>query len=116
MDKPEHLRPVDPSAGAWLATRPAALVACVLGLASFIAVAVAQGELWATPPWYLSVPGLALTVIATVVSVTRREHGHVLWLIGLGIAAAATVLGWFVLVSIVVIATAILMLILHAVM
>jgi len=116
VDKPEHLRPVDPSAGAWLASRPAALVACVLGLLSFIAVAVGQGELWATPPWYLWAPGLALTVIATAVSVGRRERGHGLWLIGLGIAAAATVLGWFVLISIVVIATAVLMVILHALM
>ncbi len=116
MDKPEHLRPVDPSAGGWLASRPVALIACVFGLASFIAVAVGQGELWATPSWYLSVPGLALTVLATVASVARRERGHVLWLIGLGLAAAATVLGWFVLVAIVVIATAVLMVILHALM
>ncbi|MDX2093175.1 MAG: hypothetical protein SFX73_35355 [Kofleriaceae bacterium] len=114
---PAPLRPADPSAASWLAQRPAALAAAILGILSFIVVAIGQGDLWTTPDWRLSVPGFALTAIASIASVVRRERGaYALWLIGLGAAGAALVLGWFLMVVIVIGATAILMLILHAVM
>lgn len=114
---PAPLRPADPSAASWLARRPAGLAAAVLGILAFIVVAIGQGDLWATPDWRLSVPGFALTAIAAGVSIARRERGaYPLWLIGLGAAGAALVLGWFLMVAIVVGATAILMLILHALM
>ncbi|CAN5906195.1 hypothetical protein BH11MYX3_BH11MYX3_10870 [soil metagenome] len=118
MDKPDHLRPVaETSPSVWLAQRPAALVAAVLGLLSFIIVAISQGELWSTPDWRISVPCFAATAIASLASIARKERGaYPLWTIGLGLAAAALVLGWFLMLAIVIGATAILMLILHAVM
>lgn len=129
LTKPEHLRPIDGRGGrggpggrggsrrAWLARRPAALIAMVLGLASFVIVAVAQPALWAVPDWRLSVPGLAATAIAALISLARREPaGYSLWLVGLGLACAALVLGWFLMLAIVIGATVVLILILHVVM
>lgn len=117
LEKPAHLRPADPSASAWLAQRPAALAAAVLGLLAFIVVAISQGQLWSTPDWRISVPGFVLTAAAACVSVARREvRAYPLWLLGVGLAGAALVLGWFLMVAIVIGATAILMLILHALM
>lgn len=114
MLRPSHLRPVTPSR--WRA-RPAAVIALVLGLASFIVVAVTQPRLWATPDWQVSAPGAVLAAIAAAVSVARREpRGYPCFLAGLGLAAAALVLGWFLLFAIVIGATAVLILILHAVM
>ena len=114
--KPASLRPSDPSSSIF-ARCPAGVVAGVLGILAFIVVAVGQGDLWATPDWRLSVPGFALTAIAAGVSLARHERGaYPLWLVGLGFAAASLVLGWFLMVAIVVGATAILMLILHALM
>lgn len=115
LTKPEHLRPAEPSRS-WLAQRPAGVVAVVLGLASFVVCAVAQTAAWATPDPRLSVPGLAVTAIAAVASIARRERPAALWLVGLGLATAAVVLGWFLMLAIVLGATVALILILHAVM
>lgn len=118
MDKPEHLRPVaSTSPGAWIAARPAGAAAAALGLLAFIVVAVAQGELWATPDPRISVPGFAVTAVAALVSIARKERGaYPLWTIGLGLAAASLVLGWFLMLAIVIAVTVVVMLILHAVM
>ncbi len=117
MDKPEHLRTVDGSPAAWLAARPAACAAAALGLLAFIIVAVSQGQLWSTPDPRISVPCFVVTAIAAVVSIARKERGaYPLWIVGLGLAAAAVVLGWFLMLAIVVAVTAVVMLILHAVM
>jgi hypothetical protein len=117
LARPAHLRAASPSRWAWLARRPAGLAAAVLGLAAFVAVAVSQPHLWATPDWRLSVPGAAVTGLAALISLARREHGaYPLWLAGLGLAGAALVLGWFLMLAIVVAVTAALILILHAVM
>jgi hypothetical protein len=117
LRRPDHLAPVAAPRWAWLARRPAGTAAAVLGLAAFIAVAVAQPTLWSTPDWQLSVPGLAATAIAAAISIARREHAaYPLWLAGLGLAGAAAVLGWFLLLAIVLGATLVLILILHAVM
>jgi hypothetical protein len=118
VDKPEHLRPVEStSAAAWLAAKPAGCAAAALGVLSFIIVAVSQGELWSTPDPRISVPCFAITAIAALASIARKERGaYPLWTIGLGLAAASLVLGWFLMLAIVVAVTAIVMLILHAVM
>jgi hypothetical protein len=113
--KPDPLRPAARSRG-WLARRPAGAIAVALGLASFVVVAVAQPALWATPDPRLSVPGLAVTGVAAVASIARRERAYPLWLAGLGLAGAAVVLGWFLMLAIVLGATVALILILHAVM
>ena len=117
LTKPSHLRPAAPSRWGWVVRRPAGLVALAIGVATFVTVVVAQPRLWATPDWRLSVPGAVVTALAAAVSLARREHGaYALWLVGLGLAGASLVLGWFFLFAIVISATAILILILHAVM
>jgi len=116
LAKPEHLRDVPTSGSAWLARRPAGLAALVLGILAFAVVAVVQDPLWSTPDWRVTVPGFVLTALAATASIVRRERAHALWLVGLGAAAAALVLGWFFLLAIVIGATALVMLILHSVM
>ena len=115
LEKPEHLRPVD--AGPWVAKRKIALLALVLGGLSFAIVAIAHPNVSDLPDWRLSVPGFAAAAIASVASLMRREpQGYWLWAIGLGLAAAAIFLGWFLMLAIVIAATAIVILILNAVM
>lgn len=116
LTKPAHLSDVPSTRGEWIAQHPAGLVALALGVIAFALVAVTQTKLWSTPDWRISVPGFAATAIASLVSLARRERAYGLWLVGLGLAAAALVLGWFLMLAIVVGATAILMLILHTVM
>lgn len=112
---PPPLRPAH-TPSSWLAKRPFGLAAAVLGLLAFVVVAAAQDELWSASDLRLAIPGFALTAAAAGVSVARREGAYALWLLGLGLAGAALVLGWFLMVTIVVAATAILMLIVHALM
>jgi hypothetical protein len=115
LERPAHLRPE--AERGWLAPRKAAALALALGVASFVVVAVAHGELSSMPAWWLTAPGLAATAAAAAASIARREpRGHWLWAIGLGLAAAAVVLGWFLMLAIVIGATAIVILILSAVM
>lgn len=118
VEKPDHLRAEGgASPGAWLGARPAGAAAAALGLLAFIIVAVSQGELWATPDPRISVPCFAVTAVASLASIARKERGaYPLWTIGLGLAAAALVLGWFLMLAIVVAVTAVVMLILHAVL
>jgi hypothetical protein len=114
LEKPAHLTPEQ---GPWIAKRKAALVALVLGALSFAIVAFVHPNVSDLPDWRLTVPGFALAAVASVASLVRREpQGYWLWAIGLGLAAAAIVLGWFLMLAIVIAATAIVILILHAVM
>ena len=114
LTKPAHLQP--PDEGRWLARNPAAAIAGLLGVVAFVVVAIAQGEVWATPDWRLSVPLFAATAIAAVASLARRERAYWLWALGVGLAGAAIVLGWFLMFAIIVGAAVVLILILHAVM
>ena len=116
LAKPDHLRDVPTSRGQWIARHAGGIAALVLGIVSFAVVAIVQDPLWTTPDWQLSVPGFAATAIASLVSLRRREGAHGLWIAGLGIAAASLVLGWFLMLAIVIGATAVLMLILHTFM
>ena len=113
LDRPDHLRTDDAS---WLAQSPACAVTLALGLIAFVVVAISQHELWSTPDWRISVPGFVATAAAASTAIVRRERAYALWLLGLGLAGAALVLGWFVMLSIVIAATATLILILHTVM
>ena len=116
LSKPDHLRDVPSSSGEWIVKHAGGLAALVLGVISFAVVAIVQEPLWTTPDWQLSAPGGVATSIAAFVSLRRREGAYWLWIVGLGIAAAATVLGWFLMFAIVIGATAILMLILNVLM
>jgi hypothetical protein len=113
VEKPDHLRPE----ADWLSGHVAGVCALALGVLAFIVVAVTQDQLWSTPDWRISVPAFAVTAIASFASIARRERGaYPLWLVGLGLAAAALVLGWFLMLAVVIGVTAILILILHSVM
>jgi hypothetical protein len=112
LDKPDHLRP----GGDWLARHVAGVAALALGALAFVVVAVTQEPLWSTPDPRLSVPGFVLTLIAATASIARRERAYPLWLGGVGLAAAALVLGWFLMLAVIVAATAALILILHSVL
>jgi hypothetical protein len=112
LDKPDHLRPD----GDWLARHVAGVIALALGALAFVVVAVTQEPMWSTPDPRVSVPGFIVTAIAAVASVSRREHAAPFWLAGLGLAGAALVLGWFLMLALIVAATAVLILILHSVL
>ena len=109
MEKPDHLRSARPS-------RPAAVAALVLGVVAFAVCAITQQGLWSTPDWRISVPAFALTAFAAIASLARREKAYAFWIVGLCLAAAAVVLGWFLMVAIVIAVAAVLILILHSVM
>lgn len=113
LRRPDHLADDEP----WLARRKAGALAAALGALAFVVVAVAAGGIGTTPDWRLSVPGFALTALAALASLARREPGaYPLWVSGLGLAAVSLVLGWFLLVAIVVAVTVVVILILHALM
>jgi hypothetical protein len=117
FSKPDHLRKVPTSRRKWIMQRPFALASFALGLISFIVVAITQQhQLWSTPDWRISVPGFALTALAALISLFRRERGPGFWALGVGIAGASLVLGWFMMLAIVIAVTFLLMLILSTVM
>ena len=118
LEKPTHLQPVeDASSGAWLAKRKLALVAAVLGLLSFIVVAIGSPELAAVTDLRLSLPGLILTVGASIASIVRREpQGYWLFAVGLALAGCAIFLGWFLMIMVIVAGAALLIFILHAIL
>lgn len=115
LEKPAHLRAV-PTTRGYLALRPAGLAALALGVLAFIVVAITQNQIGTTPDWRISVPGFVLTAVAALASLARREGAQMLWLVGLGAAAASLVFGWFVLLAIVLGVTLLVMLIVHTVM
>jgi hypothetical protein len=100
----------------WALSHVAGLVGLAIGAIGFLVVALSQDRMWATPDWRIAVPFLAGAVVAAVASIARREGFYALPLVGVGLAAAALVLGWFVITAIVVGATVVVILILHAVM
>jgi hypothetical protein len=112
LSKPDHL---DKPSKEWLGQHTAGVIALALGVIAFIAVMVSQDQIWSTPDWRISVPGFVLTGIAAIFSIARREKASAFWLVGLGLAAAGLVLGWFLMLAIVIGATAVLILILHSV-
>lgn len=116
LDKPPHLAPAD-GGSTWLSARPASAITAAGGLLAFIVAAIAGGGLGEVPDLRITVPGLVLTAFGAVAAIARKERGgYPLWLGGLGLACIAMVLGWFMMIAIVIGATAILMLILHALM
>ena len=91
------------------------LAALALGVTSFVVVSLTATQFWATPDWRISVPCLVATVIVAVASIARRERAIALPLLGVALAAAAVVLGWFLITAIVVGVTTIVILVLsHA--
>src|SRR5512134_1908385 len=91
--------------GPWAVRHLAGLIGLGLGVLGFLVVALSQDQLWTTPDWRIATPFLAATVIAAAVSVARRERMWFLPMIGVGLAASALFLGYFVITAIVVVAT-----------
>lgn len=118
--EPATERPLRPATGLpakpWFAQHAIGLATLVLGAIGFAVVAFSQDALWSMPDWRLTVPFFVATVAGTVVSLARREGLPVLPLAGLGLAAVTLVLGWFLVMAAIVAVTAILILILSAVM
>lgn len=99
------------------AKRTIATLAAVVGAFSFLVVAGLHHQLSSTPDWRVSLPGFALTVILSIVSLARREPGgYWLWGIGILLAGAAIFVGWFLMLAIVIVATVVVILILHAIL
>ena len=110
--RPDHLRETAPD----LRHKAWAIVALATGALAFILCAVSQPRMWSAPDPRLSIPGFSLTLAAGVTSWLRRERAYPLWLAGVGLAAAAMVLGWFLMLAIVIGATVVVIAILHAVL
>ena len=115
LEKPTHFAPAE-GQGRWLVKNAASLVALALGVIGLVAATLSQDAFWATPDPRLTVPVLLATGVASTIALVRRERAYPAWLIGLGLAFATLALGWFVMVAIIVAATALLVVILHAVM
>lgn len=97
LQRPDHLDPPSQAAPAvaWLLGHAAGLAALLLGTVTFIVVTVFQQEFWSQPNWRLTVPLFAVTLVATVIAFVRKEKTYALPLLGLGLAGATLVLGWF---------------------
>lgn len=102
--------------GPWLLRHLAGVIGFALGVAGFVVVAVQQDQIWSTPDWRIAAPFVVATLVAAAISVARREGFWALPFVGVGLAAAALALGWVVITAIVVLATVVVIVILHAVM
>jgi hypothetical protein len=100
----------------WFARHAAGMAALVLGVISFIVVALVIADIEDIPDWRITVPFFAATVAAAVVSFARKEGTYAIPLLGVGLAAAAMVLGWFVALAIILAVTALVILIMSHVM
>jgi len=114
LTKPDHLDGRIPHE--WLIKHAAGVASLVLGALAFIVVAISQDQMWAQPDWRISVPAFVLTAVAAIAAIVRKEHSSTYWLLGLGLAGAALVLGWVLMLAIIIGATALLILIFHSVM
>jgi len=115
LERPDHLRPGDEES--IFARRTFATLAAAMGALAFCVVAVLHHQLNSTPDWKISLPGFALTVIISILSITRREpKGYFLFGVGILLAGASVFLGWFLMLAIVIVAAVIVVLILHAIM
>ena len=94
----------------------ASLVALLLGVSSFVVVALVIADIGDIPDWRITVPFFVDTVAAGVVSFARKEGTVAIPLLGIGLAAAAMVLGWFVALAIILGVTALVILIMSHLM
>jgi hypothetical protein len=116
LDKPSHLQP-EAGGSTWLSARPASAITAALGLLAFIIAAVTSNGIGSTPDYRITVTALVVVGMGCVAAIARKERGgYPLWVAGLGLAVISIVLGWFLMVAIVIAATAILILIIHGLM
>lgn len=108
-----------PGAGAWIRKHAAGLSAAGLGIAGVAVTAIvyfSAGDLGRIPDPRMTTPFLVATLIAGVASLVRREGSYTLAAVGVGLAGAAMVLGWAIVVGAVALGTLVAILILHQVM
>lgn len=111
------LRPATaPAPTNFFAKHALGLAAMAIGLCAFVVATFTQDALWSFPDWRLTVPFLLAAAGATVASFARKEGMPVLPLAGLGLAAVSVVLGWFLVMAAIVVVTAIVILVMSAVM
>ena len=108
--------PRRPTLEQWLASHAGGMVALLLGVISFVVVALVIADIKDIPDWRITVPFFVATVAAGTVSFARREGTVAIPLLGIGLAAAAMVLGWFVALAIILAVTALVILIMSHVM
>jgi hypothetical protein len=88
-----------------LASRPAALAALVIGAVAVVvalAMQLAEGELFSVhPEARVTLPFFAATLVASVVSVVRRERALGTAVAGLALAGSALALGWILALAII---------------
>lgn len=119
-DHESPLRPASRAAGPvplgpWMVAHTFGLLALAIGAVAFVVVTLQQDAVWATPDWRITVPFFTAALVVGVVALARRE-GPLLPLAGVGLAAIALVLGWFLVMAIIVAVVAALILILSVVM
>lgn len=78
-----------------LVAHAAGLVAMTVGAVAFIVVVIRQKELWSQPDVRLTVPLFVATLVPAAISFVRKEGSYALPLLGLGLAGASIVMGWF---------------------
>ena len=117
MEPAPPLRPATQSAPTnFFAKHAIGLATLVIGVAAFMVATFTQDALWSFPDWRITVPFFVAAAATTVVSFARKEGMPVLPLAGLGLAAVSVVLGWFLVMAAIVVVTAIIILIMSAVM
>ncbi|MBP9086057.1 MAG: hypothetical protein KBG15_08060 [Kofleriaceae bacterium] len=116
LPKPEHLAPPTLEPKDWLRTHVFGLLALFIGVAAFIVVTILQRTLWSQPDWRLTVPFFVAATALGATSIARKEGSYGLPILGIALAAAAMVMGWFLMMAIVIAVTAIIILIMSHVM
>lgn len=111
------MRPATPPAPAnFFVQHALGLAAIAIGLVAFVVAIITQDAFWSKPDWRVTVPFLVAAAAVAGVSIARREGMTVLPLAGVGLAAVSVVLGWFLVMAAIVVVTAIIILIMSAVM
>jgi hypothetical protein len=100
----------------WFMAHLAGVICLVLGAASFATVALVTGDIRRVPDWHLTLPFFVAAVGAAGVSFGRRERAYAMPLLGVGLAAGAMVLGYFVLLAAVLVVTGLLILVMSHLM
>lgn len=89
----------------WVAQHGYGLAALVVGALAFATVALTQERLWTNGDLRIALPFFAVTVALAATALAKREGARALPMLGLGLAAAAVVMGWVLLTLVVVVAT-----------
>jgi hypothetical protein len=117
MEPASPLKPAtDPAPANFFVQHAVGLGTLVLGAVAFVVTTLTQDALWTLPDWRLTVPFFVATLVGMIVSFARKEGMPILPLAGLGLAGVTVVLGWFFVMAAIIVVTAIIILVMSAVM